>query len=215
MGKISPTGTRRRSSRGKINSDIGRERKKLQVRGAQAAGSGGVPGGTSELHGAQATKQMDFLRSRLGFTLLELMISITMLVIIIVIISGAMRLASRSVATAEKKVEALERLTTSLSIINAQIQSAAPWTYSDNGLSSQASQGTQGTSDSLSPARPPSPLRVLRQLSLARVSQALKQLRVPRVARISRGLQNSISRGTGGPSSFPPIIPCGADRRAT
>lgn len=78
-----------------------------------------------------------------GFTLLELMISITMLAIIVVIISGAMRLASRSFASAERKVEALERLTTSLSIINAQIQSAAPLTYTDQGvLGTQTSQNT-------------------------------------------------------------------------
>ena len=74
-----------------------------------------------------------------GFTLLELMISISMLVIIIVIISGAMRLASRSITASERKVETLERLRTSLSIINAQIQSGTPLTYSDQGV-----QGTQG-----------------------------------------------------------------------
>ncbi len=137
MAKM-PTGTRRRASRGKLRASgenakspvqaLNRERRRTGVRRR--------PG--------RATKQMDFAFSP-GFTLLELMISISMLVIIIVIISGAMRLASRSVATAERKVEALERLTTSLSIINAQIQSAAPWTYSDNGLSTQASQGNKGT----------------------------------------------------------------------
>jgi general secretion pathway protein J len=73
------------------------------------------------------------LRCRHGFTLLELMISISMLVIIIVIISGAMRLGSRSIASGEKKIEALERLRTSLSIINAQIQSGLPIMYNDQG----------------------------------------------------------------------------------
>jgi general secretion pathway protein J len=73
------------------------------------------------------------MRSR-GFTLLELMISISMLVIIIVIITGAMRLASRSIASSERKIEVLERLRTSLSLINAQIQSAAPLTqYTEPG----------------------------------------------------------------------------------
>jgi prepilin-type N-terminal cleavage/methylation domain-containing protein len=76
-----------------------------------------------------------------GFTLLELIISISMLVIIVVIISGAMRLASRSIAAGERKVETLERLRTSLSIINAQIQSATPLMYSDQG--GQVLQGTQ------------------------------------------------------------------------
>ncbi len=84
-----------------------------------------------------------------GFTLLELMISISMLVIIIVIISGAMRLASRSITAGEKKIETLERLRTSLSIINAQIQSGTPLTYSDQGAQStqggQRAQSAQGT----------------------------------------------------------------------
>ncbi len=84
------------------------------------------------------------MRGRLGFTLLELMISISMLVIIIVIISGAMRLASRSIADGERKIEALERLRTSFSIINAQIQSGMPLMYSDQGgLSLQGTQGPQ------------------------------------------------------------------------
>ena len=87
------------------------------------------------------TKQMDFLGSRPGFTLLELMISISMLVIIMVIISGAMRLASRSITAGERKVESLERLRTSLSIINAQVQSETPLMYSEQGA--QSTLGTQ------------------------------------------------------------------------
>jgi general secretion pathway protein J len=79
---------------------------------------------------------------RLGFTLLELMISISMLVIIILIISGAMRLGFRSVTAGEKKVESLERLRTSLSIINAQIQSGFPMTISDQGEKKYYFQGT-------------------------------------------------------------------------
>ena len=135
----------------KLSAMSRRERKKLQVRGAQATGSERVPCGTSKLHGAQATKQMDFLRSRLGFTLLELMISISMLVIIVVIISGAMRLASRSIAAGEKKVETLERLRTSLSIINAQIQSATPLMYSEQGT--LGTLGAQGTAQSTQSAQ--------------------------------------------------------------
>lgn len=80
-----------------------------------------------------------------GFTLLELMISISMLVIIMVIISGAMRLASRSITAGERKVETLERLRTSLSIINAQIQSGTPLLYSDQStLGTQSPQAVQG-----------------------------------------------------------------------
>jgi general secretion pathway protein J len=83
----------------------------------------------SEITGTRARVQ----KSLSGFTLLELMISITMLVIIIVIISAAMRIGFRSVASGEKKVESLERLRTSLSIINAQIQSGLPITFLDQG----------------------------------------------------------------------------------
>ena len=114
------------------------------MQGAQDLVRGGVLRSTSECAGRSATPQMGSLRARLGFTLLELMISISMLVIIIVIISGAMRLASRSITSGEKKVETLERLRTSLSIINAQIQSGTPLTYSDqSGQGSQSGQRTQ------------------------------------------------------------------------
>jgi hypothetical protein len=65
-----------------------------------------------------------------------------MLVIIILIISGAMRLGFRSVTAGEKKVESLERLRTSLSIINAQIQSGFPMTISDQGEKKYYFQGT-------------------------------------------------------------------------
>jgi len=102
-----------------------------------------VPGSSQIIIPGRPTPQMKILRSRLGFTLLELIISISMLVIIIAIISAAMSIASRSIAAGEKKVEALERLRTSLSIMNAQIQSATPLTYSDQG--DQATQGTKTT----------------------------------------------------------------------
>jgi len=87
------------------------------------------------------------LRSRQGFTLLELIISITLLVIIIVIISGAMRLGFRSITAGEKKIESLERLRTSLSIMNAQIQSGLPLTISDQG--GEKKYYFQGTGKSL------------------------------------------------------------------
>ncbi|NWF51613.1 MAG: prepilin-type N-terminal cleavage/methylation domain-containing protein [Nitrospirae bacterium] len=68
-----------------------------------------------------------------GLTLLELLISIVILVIIILIIAGAMRLGFRSVDAGEKKTESLERFRTSLNIINSQIQSLLPITYSEEG----------------------------------------------------------------------------------
>jgi len=82
------------------------------------------------------------IKSR-GFTLLELVISISMLVIIIAIIAGAMRLASRSIASSERKVAALERIRTSLLIMNAQIQSAVPLFYADQGAKRSYFRGSR------------------------------------------------------------------------
>ncbi|MEW5745811.1 MAG: prepilin-type N-terminal cleavage/methylation domain-containing protein [Nitrospirota bacterium] len=59
-----------------------------------------------------------------GFTLLELLISVTLIGIIVVITAGAMQIGSRSVAAGERKAESLERLRTSMRIIDAHIQSA-------------------------------------------------------------------------------------------
>jgi general secretion pathway protein J len=80
-------------------------------------------------------------RFRPGFTLLELLISITMLVIIIVIIGGAMRLGSSSIAAGEKRAESIERLRNSISIMQAQIQSGFPLTVDDQGVSRYYFQG--------------------------------------------------------------------------
>lgn len=61
-----------------------------------------------------------------GFTLLELLVSITLIGLIVVIVGGAMRLGYRSVDKGEKKVEMLERFKVSLSLMDAQIQSGIP-----------------------------------------------------------------------------------------
>ncbi len=68
-----------------------------------------------------------------GFTLLELLISMTLIVVIIVLTMGAMRMGSRSIAGGEKKMETQERFRTVLSIIDAQIQSHTPLTYTEEG----------------------------------------------------------------------------------
>jgi prepilin-type N-terminal cleavage/methylation domain-containing protein len=66
-----------------------------------------------------------------GFTLLELLISMTLLVVIVVITMGAMRIGSRSVAASEKRMEEQERVRTVLSIMDAQIQSQVPLSYDE------------------------------------------------------------------------------------
>jgi prepilin-type N-terminal cleavage/methylation domain-containing protein len=66
-----------------------------------------------------------------GFTLLELLISMTLLVVIVVITMGAMRIGSRSVTAGEKRMEDQERIRTVLSIMDAQIQSQIPLSYNE------------------------------------------------------------------------------------
>jgi len=73
------------------------------------------------------------LKDQKGFTLLELMVSFLILGVIVVIVAGAMRLGFRSVEAGEKKVDYLERLKNSMNIIDSQVQSAIPLTYTDNG----------------------------------------------------------------------------------
>ena len=69
-----------------------------------------------------------------GFTLLELIISITLVAIIVLIVAGAASLGYRSFSTGEKKLNAIERLRASLIIIDAQIQSGVPLTLEDGGV---------------------------------------------------------------------------------
>lgn len=75
-----------------------------------------------------------FCNSRRGFTLLELTISIAIIGIIVLILIGAMRLGLRSVESGEKRIESLERMRSSLNIIDSQIQSYFPLTYDEEGV---------------------------------------------------------------------------------
>jgi general secretion pathway protein J len=69
-----------------------------------------------------------------GFTLLELLISITLIAVILAIIFGAMRLGFRSIDKGEAKMESLERLRSSINIIESQIQSHIPLTFTEDGV---------------------------------------------------------------------------------
>jgi general secretion pathway protein J len=68
-----------------------------------------------------------------GFTLLELLISITIIGIIVIIISNAFRLGFRSIEMGEKTIESLERLRSSFRIISSQIYSELPIKYDFEG----------------------------------------------------------------------------------
>src|SRR3990172_5022328 len=63
-----------------------------------------------------------------GFTLLELLIAMTLLVLIAAITMGALRLASRSVEAGERRMENQERFRMATAVMDAQIQSHLPLT---------------------------------------------------------------------------------------
>lgn len=76
-----------------------------------------------------------------GFTLLELMISITLLIIIVTIVGSAMRLGYRSVEAGEKKIESLERFRTARFIINSQVESEVPLKFDSDGAQRSSFKG--------------------------------------------------------------------------
>ncbi len=73
-------------------------------------------------------------KNNVGFTLLELIISITLVAIIVLIVAGAANLGYRSFNSGERKLNAVERLRASFIIIDAQIQSGVPLTLEDGGV---------------------------------------------------------------------------------
>jgi prepilin-type N-terminal cleavage/methylation domain-containing protein len=66
-----------------------------------------------------------------GFTLLELLISMTLFLLVIVIVGGALRLGFRSISAGERRIDTLERFRSSYGIVMNQLQSSAPLTYDD------------------------------------------------------------------------------------
>jgi prepilin-type N-terminal cleavage/methylation domain-containing protein len=66
-----------------------------------------------------------------GFTLLELLISMTLFLLVIVILGSALRLGFRSIGAGERRIDTLERYRSSYRIVMTQLQSSAPLTYDD------------------------------------------------------------------------------------
>lgn len=85
--------------------------------------------------------------NRPGFTLLELMLSIMILGLILLIVMGALRLGFRSVEAGEKKVESLERLRSSVTLIESQIESEIPLSYEENGEKKSYFRGNRTSLD--------------------------------------------------------------------
>jgi general secretion pathway protein J len=74
------------------------------------------------------------VREQKGFSLLELLIAMTLLLLVIVILGGALRLGFRSISAGEKRMDVLERFRSSFGIITNQLQSAVPLTYDEDGV---------------------------------------------------------------------------------
>ena len=68
-----------------------------------------------------------------GFTLLELLISITMLALITGIMGWTLSMAHRTLEKGERKIHYLERVKVSFSLVESQIQSLFPYQYDDEG----------------------------------------------------------------------------------
>lgn len=68
-----------------------------------------------------------------GFTLLELLISITMLALITGIMGFTLSMAHRTLDKGERKIHYLERVKASFSLVESQIISLFPYQYDDEG----------------------------------------------------------------------------------
>ncbi len=69
-----------------------------------------------------------------GFTLLEMIISLSIIGIIILVISGAMRLGVNSMDKGDRKINSLERIRSSMNIMDSQVQSLFPFKYDEDGV---------------------------------------------------------------------------------
>ncbi len=72
-------------------------------------------------------------RSGKGFTLLELLLSLAVLMLIVVFSASALSLGARSVTQGDARMEYLERLRMSLSTLRAQIESQIPMRIEEDG----------------------------------------------------------------------------------
>lgn len=99
------------------NSECTQRRMKLPVDAAAMPSYGtNVQGGVCSLQSGD------------GFTLLELMVSFLIIAMMTTIVAGALRLGIRAVESGERRIAAIERFSSSVRIISAQIQSLNPLT---------------------------------------------------------------------------------------
>jgi prepilin-type N-terminal cleavage/methylation domain-containing protein len=84
-----------------------RERKKLQVQGVQVTRSVGVLNVRRSEAGRSTTQQMDFLRSRLGFTLLEVLVSLSIVAIAVTVVLQLFSADLRAIAASDDYASAV------------------------------------------------------------------------------------------------------------
>jgi len=73
------------------------------------------------------------LKSNKGFTLLELLLSITMLALIAGILGWTLNMAHRTVDKGERKIHYLEREKAAYSLVESQLSALIPYQYDDEG----------------------------------------------------------------------------------
>jgi prepilin-type N-terminal cleavage/methylation domain-containing protein len=76
-----------------------------------------------------------------AFTLLEVLLAVSVFALIAVIIGGAMRLGYRSQEKGEKRIESTERLRRTAEVVTAQIESFVPLTFDEDGETKAYFQG--------------------------------------------------------------------------
>jgi hypothetical protein len=79
------------------------------------------------------TWNVPLMSSGSGFTLLELTVSFVVIGIIALIIAGSMRAGFNIVDKGEERIDSLERIRTSINIINSQVQSQFPLIFEEDG----------------------------------------------------------------------------------
>jgi general secretion pathway protein J len=78
-----------------------------------------------------------------GFTLLEMILAITVFAVVVILVGSAMRLGYRSADAGEKRMESTERLRRSMMILEGQIQSSLPLTFDEGGETKSYFVGTR------------------------------------------------------------------------
>jgi general secretion pathway protein J len=76
-----------------------------------------------------------------GFTLLEVLVAMSLLMVVIALVGTAMRMSIHSVGAGEKKIDTLERFRSSIYIITSQINSEIPMLDEKDGVKGLIFQG--------------------------------------------------------------------------